>query len=389
MRVVLVGGGLANSLIAFRLRDARPELELLLVERGATLGGNHVWSFHDRDLSPEQHAWVAPLVERSWPGHEVRFPELRRRLSGTYHSVTSERLHRVVGAALGGAVRLDAEVTEAVPDRVTLADGTAFDADLVIDGRGFRRTSALDFSYQKFVGRVLELEEDHDLAEPILMDATVEQRDGFRFLYTLPFGRRRLLVEETRYSSGRDLDVEEMREGISCYADSQGWRVAAAVREEQGVLPVVLGGEIDAFWRESPPGLPCSGMRAALFHPTTGYSLLEAVRLADEIARQPRPTSAALWPLIRARSARGWRRGAYFRLLNRMLFRAAVPGRRWIVMQRFYRLPERLIERFYAGRLTLGDRVRILSGRPPVPLGRAWGCLFERRARSAVADSRS
>ncbi len=221
------------------------------------------------------------------------------------------------------------------------------------------------------------------------MDATVEQRDGFRFVYTLPFGRRSLLVEDTRYSDGPDLDVEEMRGGIARYAESRGWRVAAVGREERGVLPIALGGDIDAFWRDHPPGLPCSGMRAALFHPTTGYSLPEAVRLADEIARQQRPTSAALWPLIRRKSSRAWRRGGYFRLLNRMLFRAAAPDRRWIVMQRFYRLPEALIERFYADRLTPFDRLRILSGKPPVPLRRAFGCLFDRRPRGAVTGSPS
>jgi lycopene beta-cyclase len=37
-------------------------------------------------------------------------------------------------------------------------------------------------------------------------------------------------------------------------------------------------------------------------------------------------------------------------------------------MQRFYGLPEDLIARFYAGKLTLTDRLRILSGKPPVPV---------------------
>jgi lycopene beta-cyclase len=37
-------------------------------------------------------------------------------------------------------------------------------------------------------------------------------------------------------------------------------------------------------------------------------------------------------------------------------------------MQRFYRMPPALIARFYAGRLHLGDKARILTGKPPVPL---------------------
>jgi lycopene beta-cyclase len=54
--VALVGGGLANSLLAYRLRELRPELDLVVVERGPELGGNHTWSFHDSDLSPTQRA---------------------------------------------------------------------------------------------------------------------------------------------------------------------------------------------------------------------------------------------------------------------------------------------------------------------------------------------
>ena len=53
------------------------------------------------------------------------------------------------------------------------------------------------------------------------------------------------------------------------------------------------------------------------------------------------------------------------RMLTRMLFNAADPPQRWRVMQRFYRLPEPLIERFYAGRLTALDKLRIVTGKPP------------------------
>jgi lycopene beta-cyclase len=46
------------------------------------------------------------------------------------------------------------------------------------------------------------------------------------------------------------------------------------------------------------------------------------------------------------------------------------------VLEHFYRLPEALIERFYADRLSALDRLRILSGRPPVPLLEAVRCAF-------------
>lgn len=63
------------------------------------------------------------------------------------------------------------------------------------------------------------------------------------------------------------------------------------------------------------------------------------------------------------------------RMLSRMLFGAAEPGQRRRVLERFYRLPEPLIERFYAGRSTATDMARVLVGRPPVPLGAALAAL--------------
>jgi lycopene beta-cyclase len=73
-----------------------------------------------------------------------------------------------------------------------------------------------------------------------------------------------------------------------------------------------------------------------------------------------------------------WAGRGFYRLLNRMLFRAAKPQQRYKVLERFYRLPQPLIERFYAAGSTLGDKARILSGKPPVPLGAALTCLIEK-----------
>jgi lycopene beta-cyclase len=61
-----------------------------------------------------------------------------------------------------------------------------------------------------------------------------------------------------------------------------------------------------------------------------------------------------------------------------MLFRAAEPQKRYRVLQHFYRLPDALIGRFYAGQLTTWDKVRVLTGRPPVPLGKALSSMRER-----------
>jgi lycopene beta-cyclase len=261
------------------------------------------------------------------------------------------------------------------PGGVTLDDGRSFSAAAVIDGRGDPGGRHLDVRFQKFLGQVLELEVPARLDGPLLMDATVPQQDGFRFMYTLPFGPRTVLIEDTRYSDTPGLEREGMRQAIHDYAARQGWRVTGVVREEEGALPVVLGGDLHAFWAGA-PGVPRSGVRAGLFHYTTGYSLPEAVRLADAVASFPSLRSDALYRFVRARSFRLWRRGYYFRLLNRMLYLGCEPTDRYRILQHFYRLPAPIVDRFYAGRPTWSDRLQIVSGKPPVPVGRAVASLF-------------
>jgi lycopene beta-cyclase len=373
--LILVGGGLANCLIALHLKSTGPEINSLILEKGSALGGNHTWSFHTSDITPEQHFALGSLVENSWAGHDVCFPGLRRSLSGGYNSIVSERLHDTVLTALGEQIFFNANVASITPDAVELDDGRRLIAPAVIDGRGASATDALQVGYQKFLGQVVTLDEPHGLSMPLLMDATVEQRDGYRFFYVLPFSEDRLLIEDTRYSTMPNIDQSEFRHEIGRYAAARGWRIANMQREEEGVLPVVMDGNIAAFWKDN-PGVPRSGVRAGLFNYTTSYSLAEAIRAAEAVANLAELTSARLYRVLRDRSEKLWKRGRFLRLLNRMLFLAAAPRDRYRVFQHFYRLPETTISRFYAGQPSLTDQLRILSGRPPVPIAPAIRAMF-------------
>lgn len=365
--LILVGGGLANGLIAWRLKMLRPALRILVLEREDTLGGNHTWSFYRRDLTPGQIDWLGPLVAHAWPGYEVSFPGQRRRLDTGCYSISSQRFHAVLSEALGTSVRTAVTVDEVGPASARV-DGGLLQARAVMDGRGHLATTHMHYAWQKFLGQELVLEAPHGLDVPTIMDATVDQRDGYRFIYLLPFAPDRLLIEDTCYSNGAALDVAGARAAISAYAAARGWRIARVAREETGILPITLSGDIRAFWREPARQIACSGLRAGLFHATTGYSLPFAVRLADRVAGLDTITPASLRKLVHDFSLEQWRAQAFMRLLNRMLFFAGPAAQRYRVLQRFYTLPQGLIERFYAGRLTRFDELRILAGKPPVPV---------------------
>jgi lycopene beta-cyclase len=283
----------------------------------------------------------------------------------------------VLTAQLGDRIVLNAQIETLGSDWVSLANGRRLTADLVIDGRGPTASPDLILGYQKFLGQTIRLAADHGLDAPIIMDATVDQTDGYRFIYVLPWDARTLLIEDTRYTDNPDFARDDLRIGVSGYARAQGWAVEAVLEEEDGVLPVALDGNIAAHWRRA-EGHILSGLRAALFHPTTGYSFPDATALADAICGLAVIDGPSVERLIRERSIQLWRDRAFFRLLNRMLFRAAPPAERYRVLERFYGLPEALIARFYAARLTRLDKLRILSGKPPVPIRAALRCIAEK-----------
>jgi lycopene beta-cyclase len=349
----------------------------LLIEEGASFGGNHTWSFFDSDV-PVNFVRVLDGIERShWPEHGVRFPNRCRNISVGYNSIRSPSLDKAVRAVLSkDQYRLGTRIVSLTPRSVSLQGGEQIECDAVLDARGPAPMPGLDLGWQKFVGRTLSFPGGHGLSVPVIMDATVEQVDGYRFTYQLPISDTKLLVEDTYYSRSAVLDEAAVCERVDDCARTIG--KAKIIAEEKGILPVVMGGDIQSFWRGEK--MARLGLRGGFFHPTTSYSLPDAVANAALLSAQTDLSSEALHALFSTRAARLWRERSFFRLLNRMLFRAAKPDEAYRVLEHFYRLPAPVITRFYAARPTALDKLRILSGRPPVPLGKALAALWSRAA---------
>lgn len=370
--VAIVGGGLAGALIALALRKKRPDLDLRIIEGGASLGGNHLWSFFASDVAAADRWLVAPLISYGWTRYDVVFPAHARTLKAGYYSIESDRLDQVVRTALpADAVMTRRKALGTSARAVVLADGDRVEAGGVIDCRGPSDLSQLELGWQKFLGREFALAEPHPLRRPLIMDATVAQADGYRFVYALPFAATRLFVEDTYYSDTPQIDAATLAGRIDDWLLARQIETEAVTREETGVLPVAMGGDFEAYWHSGGNRVAKAGMRAGLFHPVTGYSLPDAVRLARTIADAGDLSGPALHELTYGYARRQWQRHRFYRMLSAMLFRAAEPQERYRILERFYRLDAGLIARFYAGRSSLFDRARVLAGKPPVPVGRA------------------
>jgi lycopene beta-cyclase len=347
-----------GSLAAIAMARTRPEVPLLLVEEGNSFGGNHIWSFYDDDVAPDDRWLAEPLIAGSWEGYYVAFPGHSRKFRATYNSVRSTQIDAAVREWLRpDQYRLGTKVVAVREDELVLTGGEKIKADGAVDARGAANLSMLDLGWRKFVGREFLFAEPHKVDRPVLMDATVGQTDGFRFFQCLPFSDTRMLIEDCHYSDSPDFASDPVAE-LDAYIALRKWKKRRMQREERGTLPVALGGDFGAFWRVGGARVAKFGLRGGFFHPTTGYTLPDAVRNAVLLATQRDFSGAALHDLFEEEAAASWRKREPYRNFNSALFRAQAVDRRSI-FDEFYRLDPALITRFHAGGLGMLDRMKL------------------------------
>ncbi len=375
---VLVGGGLQSGLIALALRHHQPEARVLMVERDSHLCGNHTWSFHPNDVGDSASPWVEAAVEVRWPQYRLRLHQFKKRINLSYASISSSYFAKMVGDCFvtsddsqesqnDSRLLLRTEVVALTLNRIVTSTGEVYNGRLVVDCRGPSSTQENRFEqcgYQKFWGFEIELKSDWPFTVPTIMDDWIDQLDGFRFVYSLPFETRRVLVEDTRFSDNPSLDREECLDQVSRYLAELGVVDWSIVREESGVLPMPIS-------TERMPGAKSHGVDSALaggysggwFHAATGYSFPLAVAFAETLATTtPELASQAVHLLSKQHHARS----RFARFLNRLLFRLVHPTARFQIFQRFYRvLSTESISRFYSHQFTVWDAFRIVVGVPP------------------------
>jgi lycopene beta-cyclase len=388
--LVIVGGGLAGGLLALALTHLAPTCNFRLIEHGPTFGGNHRWSWFASDLPTGGQELLSAFAQKLWDqGYDIAFPEFSRTLPTAYCSLASEDFHRGLITNLPPErLMLNTRVASLDAGGVTLGDGTRIAASRVVDCRHFRPSAKLAGGWQVFLGQHFRCDKPHGLTRPIIMDARVDQiaphgnGGAYRFVYVLPLSDDEVFIEDTYYADQPRLDADVLRGRVATYARSQGWQ-GEIIGEETGVLPVISGGDFAGSQAEiALPDVAIAGARGGFSHPLTSYTLPFAVdnalAIARLIKRQPDVSGKGLARFCEARAQRHWRRMGYYRILSRMLFEAAEPQERVVVFQHFYALSGELVERFYAGQSTWPDRLRILTGKPPVAIGRAIRALVSR-----------
>jgi lycopene beta-cyclase len=205
---LIVGGGAAGLSLAYHISQ-EPRLagrRVLLLEPEAKDQNDRTWSFWtDKPMLFDgivAHEWEQ-IAFRS-PGFEQVFPLKRHR----YKMIRGLDFYRFVRAALTDnpqftLVQTTVDTLENTPDGVRadtpLGPFTARYRPPAL--AALKRPARHRYLLQHFVG--WEVEADHDVFDPTtaeFMDFRGEQHHEARFIYVLPFSRRRALVEYTLFS---------------------------------------------------------------------------------------------------------------------------------------------------------------------------------------------
>lgn len=289
--VIIVGGGLAGLMQADILADdPLPTLRVAIIDPTPDSLSSKTFASWRLKISPPHR--YADCVENRWERFRItatngqrvvrdfgdyyyeRIPGERLLLKIKQRLNNDARFHRVIDSV----VTID-EKTEVASSQmrafVMTATGKTFVAKRVFNSVTHQKPELLQY----FLG--FELETETDFFDPQLvdlMDFRVQQIGEVRFVYILPFDKRRALVEFTVFGSKR-MTLEEcesiLRDYIAHKLTLPSFQI---LKIESGAIPMSLHAE-----SKFPPPVMHSvietiGSAAGMVKASTGYSFQRNLR---------------------------------------------------------------------------------------------------------------
>ncbi|MEL6714457.1 MAG: lycopene cyclase family protein [Planctomycetota bacterium] len=371
--LVIVGGGCAGLSLATLLADAGEACpRVLIVERRAAYERDRTWC----GWSSGSHRFSA-CADRSWSRWAVRAggdTAIHAATDHVYEHIPSDAFYTEALAAIRANPRvrleLGAELVDVQErgDRVELAlPNGPVTARTVVDTRPVprpvRRAGDGAVLLQHFTGWEVELVAP--LADPetvTLMDFDVDQEGGLHFMYVLPLGPRRALVESTVLSASvLPRDWYERR--IETYVSERlGTSIARVEYSEAGAIPMYVGASAPG---ESAAGtIVRAGTAGGAVRASSGYAFHAIQRDAAHLAEQVLGGATELRPRARG-GLDGWMDRVFLAFLERSPERAP---------DAFLRLAQGVeadvFARFMMERCRTLDRLRVVGCMPKVPFAR-------------------
>jgi len=236
-----------------------------------------LWSY-------EVPTWLPPEVVAGTD--RVRaFARTEHAVADPYVVMDPARLHAALTVSEDRVIA--GRVADVDAHTVRLADGRELSAGLVVDARGSRLSPAK--AQQTAVGVVLPRDATGSIVGSWFMDWRSDNGAPAdappSFLYVVPVGPDRVLVEETCLVGRPPLGYRELRARLQTRLESRGVQLRGDEAEEHVRFAVET--EPAAHTRDpraADQGPLLIGARGGIMHPATGYSVAPSLRLADDLA---------------------------------------------------------------------------------------------------------
>jgi lycopene beta-cyclase len=381
---LLVGGGAAGLSLAYHLAQ-EPRLagkRVLLIEPEAKDQNDRTWSYWADEPGP-----FDGLAVGEWDKIAFRSPGFERVFDlGRYWYYTIRGLdfyqfvHRALAARPAQFTVLRSRVSqlEDTPAgvRARTEAGEEFTARYAFDSRPphlERRPGNYRYLLQHFVG--WEIETTRDVFDPStmeFMDFRGAQHHEARFIYVLPFGPRRALVEYTLFSA-QTLAKQEYEAHIVDYLQNILGLTAGDYRieaEEIGAIPMT-DHPLPARVSQHIINL---GTRAGRAKPSTGYAFR---RIQAQSARVVAALAATGQPPADPTGDK-WQFRLFDTLLLDIMQRRGETTRD-LFRQLFERNPVGRIFQFLDEKTSWADNLRIMNSVSPGPFMRSIGHVLRGR----------
>ncbi|NDE11803.1 MAG: hypothetical protein EBZ95_14785, partial [Chitinophagia bacterium] len=335
------------------------------------------WSEHNEQLT----LLCRNLISHQWDEVSVNQKEQESLFPKKYYYISSidvyKELRRIIDQYNFQRVHSSVIEVIAVENGVkVITDTNILESSLVFDSRPPKYLPPKNEDthlLQSFLGYVITTDDPISKINCLdLMDFNVEQLDATQFMYVLPLGEGKILVELTRFGI-KAITQNEASPILDLYINNRFGNYQI-LHTELGCIPMSTA-DISV---EPIPGVIAIGGRAGAVKPSTGYAFKNMFNHAEKIAESLKRN---LQPAIIEDSSR-------FRFYDRLLLLILTkqPSQGKPIFEALFRKNEiKNVLQFLDEKTTLIQDIRIFLTLPKQPFLKAVGWVFSSRIQRIIS----
>lgn len=286
---IFTGLGLAAmmALLKMKQNDLLVGKRVLIIEPDDKIINDRTWCFWDSEIGKWDHLMAHKWEKARFIGESVEKDVLKGfsykmiEAESFYEYYKEELLSFDVDWIKEKVVAFEEGENGVIVKTVYAAYSSKFLFNSVYSLQELKRQKKYPVLQQHFLGWFVEVDSDlFDKKRAVFMDFSVPQKGNTRFMYVLPFSKRKALLEYTLFSDEL-LSLEEYEIEIKNYLNNLGVEKFEVYAKEQGSIPMT----VYPFWKNNTQRILNIGTAGGWTKASTGFTFKnvdkETTRLVD------------------------------------------------------------------------------------------------------------